>query len=77
MNKYFATYKQALALKELDFDEPCILKIQWLNNVHKDTKIPFEPQIIMNGKDIDFKYPLLSTEDEEVLNKLFEKYSII
>ena len=58
MNKEFVPYQESLALKELGFDEPCLMKIWWLNSVHKDTKIPFEPHVTMNGRDIEFKYSL-------------------
>ena len=40
MEKYFVTYKQALALKELGFDEPCMGKYdtkqgdEWLINIY-------------------------------------------
>lgn len=33
MDKYFIPYKEALDLKELGFDEPC-LKYQWNNSEH-------------------------------------------
>lgn len=29
MNKYFVTFEQALALKELGFDEPCLALFHW------------------------------------------------
>jgi hypothetical protein len=58
MNKEFTPYEIALALKELGFDEPCLMRIWWLNSVHKDTKTPFEPHITINGRDIDFEYSL-------------------
>jgi hypothetical protein len=56
--KDFTLYPEALELKQLGFDEPCMMKVYWLNSVHKDTKIPFEPNVYINGKDIEFKYSL-------------------
>jgi|LakMenEpi03Aug12_release.lakeMendotaPanAssembly.Ray.scaffolds.fasta_scaffold133582_5 hypothetical protein len=58
LEKEFVPYEQALALKELGFDEPCLMRIWWLNSVHKDTIIPFEPHISINGRDINFEYSL-------------------
>jgi hypothetical protein len=57
MKNEFIPYESALELKEFGFDEPCIMKIWWLNSIHKDTKIPFEPHITINKNDIDFEYP--------------------
>jgi hypothetical protein len=58
MDKEFVPYELAIELKQLGFDEPCMMKVYWLNSVHKDTKIPFKPSIYLNGKDIEFKYSL-------------------
>ncbi len=58
LEKDFVPYEPSLALKELGFDEPCLMRIWWLNSVHKDTKIPFEPHISINGRDINFEYSL-------------------
>ena len=56
MIKEFIPYEQALALKELGFDEPCFIRVWWLNSVHYQTKVPFKPHITMNGQDIKFEY---------------------
>jgi hypothetical protein len=56
--KDFTLYPEALELKQLGFEEPCMMKVYWLNSVHKDTKIPFKPSVYLNGKDIEFKYSL-------------------
>ena len=58
MIKEFVPYEQAVALKELGFDEPCLMKIWWLNDSNIYTKEQFEPHITMNGNDIKFKYQL-------------------
>ena len=57
MNKEFIPYEQALALKELGFDEPCFVKVWWLNSINSHTKEPYKPRITMNGQDIKFEYP--------------------
>lgn len=56
--KDLVNYNQALELKELGFDEPCFVKVWWLNSVHYQTKEPFKPHITMNGHDIKFEYPI-------------------
>ena len=58
MKDLFVNYNQALELKELGFDEPCFIKVWWLNSVHYQTKEPFKPHITMNGHDIKFEYPI-------------------
>ena len=58
MEKEFVTYQQALKLKELGFDEPCLLNVWWLNGTCTLTKKLFEPLIYINGNDIDFEYNL-------------------
>ena len=56
MNKEFVPYQPSLDMKELGFDEPCFVKIWWLNDFNVNTKEQFEPHITMNGDDIKFKY---------------------
>ena len=58
IEKEFIPYELALKLKQLGFNEPCIMQVSWLNDVHKDTKIPFGPIVYINGKDIQFEYDL-------------------
>ena len=58
MNKELVPYQEALELKELGFDEKGFVKVWWLNSVHYQTKVPFEPHITMNGQDIKFEYPI-------------------
>ena len=58
MEKEFIPYEQALALKKLGFDEPCFMKIWWLNGIDFDTKKSFKPYITINDKEITFKYHL-------------------
>ena len=58
MNKELVPYQEALELKELGFDEKGFVKVRWLNSVHYQTKVPFEPHITMNGHDIKFEYPI-------------------
>ncbi len=57
LEKEFVPYEQALALKELGFDEPCFVKVWWLNSINRHTKEPYKPHITMNGQDIKFEYP--------------------
>jgi len=57
LEKEFVPYQESLELKELGFNEPCFVKIWWLNSVHYQTKVPFKPHITMNGQDIKFEYP--------------------
>ena len=57
LEKEFVPYEQALALKELGFDEPCFVKVWWLNSINRHTKEPYKPRITMNGQDIKFEYP--------------------
>lgn len=56
--KDFVNYNQALELKELGFDEPCFVKVWWLNSTNRHTKESYKPQITMNGHDIKFDYPI-------------------
>ena len=58
MNKELVPYQESLELKELGFDEKGFVKVRWLNSVHYQTKVPFEPHITMNGHDIKFEYPI-------------------
>ena len=58
MTKEFVPYQESLELKELGFDEKGFVKVRWLNSVHYQTKVPFEPHITMNGHDIKFEYPI-------------------
>ena len=58
MTKELVPYQEALELKELGFDEKGFMRIWWLNSVHYQTKVPFEPHITMNGQDIKFEYPI-------------------
>ena len=57
LGKEFVPYEEALSLKELGFDEPCFVKIWWLNSINSHTKEPYKPHITMNGQDIKFEYP--------------------
>lgn len=56
--KDFINYNQALELKELGFDEPCFVKVWWLNSINRHTNEPFNPHITINGQDIKFEYPI-------------------
>ena len=56
--KDFVNYNQALELKELGFDEPCFVKVWWLNSTNRYTKESYKPEITMNGQDIKFDYPI-------------------
>ena len=58
MEKEFVPYELAVKLKALGFDEPCFIRVWWLNDVNNDTKRPFVPRITIYGKDIDFEYPM-------------------
>lgn len=58
LQKEFVTYNQALRLKALGFNEPCLLNVWWLNDKCTITKKLFEPLISINGNDIDFEYSL-------------------
>ena len=55
-DKDFVPYQPSLDMKEIGFDEPCFVKIWWLNDFNVHTKEQFEPHITMNGDDIKFKY---------------------
>ena len=57
MTQEFIPYEEAFALKELGFDEPCFVKVWWLNSINSHTKEPYKPRITMNGQDIKFEYP--------------------
>ena len=56
MTKEFVPYEQALALKELGFDEPCLLYIIYVQDGDAVTKIPYKPEIYINGYTPKFKY---------------------
>lgn len=71
MEKEFIPYEQALALKELGFDEPCLLRIQYSSGYDVFTGRKFQNSIWLgNGyeadiddKKIKYKFPKHS-EDE-------------
>ncbi len=42
MEKEFVTYEQALALKELGFDEPCLMVYNYKKQVILNNKIPYK-----------------------------------
>jgi len=58
MNKEFVPYELSLRLKALGFDEPCFVRVWWLNSLNRHTKEPYKPHITMNGHDIKFEYPI-------------------
>jgi hypothetical protein len=58
MEKEFIPYNLSLRMKELGFDEPCLMKVWWLNDFDIYTKKQFNPHITMNGYDVKFRYQL-------------------
>jgi hypothetical protein len=52
----FVPYEIALALKELGFDEPCLLYIIYVQDEDAVTKIPYKPEIYIDGYTPKFKY---------------------
>jgi len=50
MKEQFVSYEIAVKLKQLGFDEKCILTLQFTNDVHYLTKVPFEPSMYICGK---------------------------
>ncbi len=55
MDKEFVTYKQALALKELGFDEPCLLSLSWINGYNTYTEKSNEPKAWISSN-VEIKY---------------------
>lgn len=55
MEKEFVTYKQALALKELGFDEPCLLSLSWINGYNTYTEKSNEPNAWISSN-VEIKY---------------------
>ena len=55
MEKEFVTYKQALALKELGFDEPCLLSLSWINGYNTYTEKSNEPKAWISSN-VEIKY---------------------
>jgi hypothetical protein len=68
MEKEFATYEQALALKELGFDEPCLASYETVFG----SDIDFELGYIINGP----KNYVLSPLKQQVFRWFREKYEI-
>ena len=58
MTKELVPYGRALELNKLGFDEPCFVRVWWLNSINRHTKESYKPQITMNGHDIKFDYPI-------------------
>ena len=52
----FVPYEIALALKELGFNEPCLLYIIYVQDEDAVTKIPYKPEIYIDGYTPKFKY---------------------
>jgi hypothetical protein len=69
MEKEFVTYEQALALKELGFDEPCLASYE--TAFGRD--IDFELGYIINGP----KNYVLSPLKQQVFRWFREKYSLV
>lgn len=55
MEKEFVTYEQALALKELGFDEPCLLSLSWINGYNTYTEKSNEPKAWISSN-VEIKY---------------------
>jgi hypothetical protein len=55
MDKEFCTYNQALALKELGFDEPCLLSLSWINGYNTYTEKSNEPKAWISSN-VEIKY---------------------
>jgi hypothetical protein len=77
MNKEFIPYEQALALKELGFDEPCIGK--WLSNLQSNWK---EYTLVLEmGEDNRNAYLLEGACSAPLYQQVFrwfrEKYNLI
>jgi hypothetical protein len=58
--KDFAEYPEALELRELGFDEPCLLKLQWAAGHDSVTGMPYEPCFYINGFPVNTKHILPS-----------------
>ena len=75
MEKEFVPYEQALALKELGFDEPCLLFIQYSSGTDVYTRKKFKNSIWLgNGYDaeiddkkIKYKFPKHSEQSSGTL----------
>ncbi len=52
----FIPYEQALALKELGFDEECLLTVSHSGDCDYRTKEPFKSYAWLNGEQITFNY---------------------
>ena len=50
MEKEFIPYEQALCLKELGFEEKCLLTISWTNDKDYITGVPYEPSAYICGE---------------------------
>ena len=55
MTKEFVKYEQALALKELGFDEPCLLSLSWINGYNTYTEKSNEPKAWISSN-VEIKY---------------------
>lgn len=55
MEKEFVKYEQALALKELGFDEPCLLSLSWINGYNTYTEKSNEPKAWISSN-VEIKY---------------------
>lgn len=74
MKEQFVNYEIALRLKELGFDEECLLNIRWINDCDHETKTPYEPSAwLMGMKEIDYDF---STLKEDFKNEYSVKIKI-
>jgi hypothetical protein len=60
LEKDFVEYPEALELRELGFDEPCLLKLQWAAGHDSVTGMPYEPCFYINGFPVNTKHILPS-----------------
>jgi hypothetical protein len=67
IRKQFATYEIALAIKELGFDEECLLKLQYMNDCDSITKIPYEPTLWF-AKNIELKCDITKEQLQKDFN---------
>ena len=57
MVEQFVTWEIAEKLKQLGFNEQCLLTISWVNDREHKTKMPYEPEAwIINHKEVDYNF---------------------
>lgn len=75
IKEQFIPYNLALQLRDLGFDEECLMKISHSGDHDYFTKVPFRSHAWLNGEEIDFyyKFPEYGDKSEEIKIPLYQE----